>query len=72
MCPYLDREVVVPFRDKKYFYCKLVEKESTELYGVQERARIDQKILMKLCFQSEEFVCSYCERLKSLKENISF
>lgn len=66
MCPYLAQEVVVPFRNKKYFFCKLELRESKELHGVEERLRIDQKTLMQLCFQPQEFILTHCEKIKSL------
>ncbi len=68
MCPYLVKQIIVPFINKEYFFCRLEARESKELTGVEERLRIDQKALMQLCFQSKEFRLVHCEKIKSLED----
>ena len=56
----------MPFRDEKYFFCKLEARKSRDQKSVEERFRIDQKKLMTLCFQSEEYVGINCPMVTTL------
>lgn len=64
MCPYLSEQIIFPFRDKKYFFCELEARFSKKRKGVEEILRIDQKTLMKLCFQSQEFALVHCDKIE--------
>ncbi len=51
-CPYLRETIIVPFRDKKYYYCSIYA-EITKKKGCENKKQLKPEHLTKYCLSKK-------------------